>query len=180
MTVTESPVQTHGAGGYCRGCRCGICRRAHALSINRWRVKRARRGTLVTDAALTAERLRSVYAAVGSWQRVGNLLGCSLQAAWHLAHQRRMVRLDTAAKVEELWNVYCAPIERDRRRWPVGPLLERIHKAHGSLNALPNGNMRRNLYRAEWLTSATADRYAVALGWLPDEIWPDWYEEEVA
>lgn len=66
--------------------------------------------------------------------------------------------------------------DRTRAIWPTRPLLEAIARRHEYLNRLPNGNMRRNLYRADQLTTATADRYAIALGFMPHEVWPDWYQ----
>jgi hypothetical protein len=68
---------------------------------------------------------------------------------------------------------------RDSRAatWPVEPLMERIRGTYGDLGVLPNSSMRQHLHRSEFLSTSTADRYAVELGWLPEEIWSDWFSE---
>ncbi len=62
-------------------------------------------------------------------------------------------------------------------RWPLEPLMEAAgHPAAGTLAARA-GVTARTVWR--WhhrgLTDTQADRTAVALGYHPANIWPDWY-----
>ena len=182
MTLAVEGGFGHGLRSYLgpSRCRCEVCRSANTAHHKRYVVTVARQGGLMwLDATETARRLHEIREAAGSWVRVGELLGVSTQAAWHLANRRRRCRRETAAAVERLWEDHCAPVVK--RRWPVGPLRDELCRSYGALTSAPLSSAdRRYLYRAETLDTARADRVCLACGLFPEWVWEDWYSLEPA
>lgn len=85
-----------------------------------------------------------------------------------------------AAKAAKVRRLSQRP-PRDNRRFPVSPVIRAAVLRYGSLNNMPNTYMRRALIAARnektdgCISAVCADRYAVALGKHPAELWPDWY-----
>lgn len=61
-------------------------------------------------------------------------------------------------------------------RLPLAPLVER----YGSVSALARALGRDRIVVSKWnthgLPAVSADTVAVAVGFHPVEVWPDWYE----
>jgi hypothetical protein len=162
---------------YQYGDRSPETRAAATLIRKQHRVTVARHGPRMVDAAVTRRQLQALHRR-WSWYQLERMLPHRRGALAAISRgDIRKVRVSTAAAVDALWLDVCGPQPADPPRWPTQPLRQAIERRYGALNRLENTNLRRNLYKTTLLTSATADRYAIQLGWLPHEIWPDWLEE---
>lgn len=67
----------------------------------------------------------------------------------------------------------CSAVPKSTR-WPVEPLI----RLAGGYSALQDKTGRGNVARAirEGLTDLLADRWAVACGFHPEQVWPGWVE----
>ena len=85
-------------------------------------------------------------------------------------------------------SLYHAPRCATDRQWPTGPLLAAADRLHSTLTwrdtedavraALGVSRDTLRLWRKvpAMLTDEQADRYAVALGLHPSQVWPGWDE----
>lgn len=66
---------------------------------------------------------------------------------------------------------FAPVLEIVNRRWP-----DRFQNGDG-VNSLPVKARQRYLraHHDGWISERVADRLAVSLGYLPSEIWPNWY-----
>lgn len=168
MTMTD-------VSRYGRGHRDPAARAAATAATKRWRVRKARHGYMMVDAALTRHQLRMLHRRL-TWVEMERMLPVTKRTLMHLAKgEIARTNRSTADAVEALWFDYCADVEKDRRRWPILPFKEAVIARYGSVRALGNTNAQRQIRRGTDISTKRAENYAESLGMLPVEIWHDWY-----
>ena len=176
---------------YTNGCHCDECRAAMTFHNKKLRLNWRRRGSTLVDSEPLIRVLDYAIKAgftLGEIERRAGLSENYLNGI-RSGNRSKKMRQDYLEQVfraleavvagqREALDDMMASIQyargrkdSDSRRWPASALRERVITCYGALNNLPNGNMRRNLYRQEWLSSETADKYAAALGWTAEEVW---------
>ena len=68
------------------------------------------------------------------------------------------------------------------RIYPAQPLIDAAREAseHALANRLGIGGYTWAIAKAEGLTEAQADTWAVRCGWHPSNIWPEWWDHAPA
>lgn len=163
---------------YARGDRDDAARAAATLSTKHWRVRCAHFGSQSEDAAPTRRRLKMLHRRISFYQ-MAQILPISARHLGYIAEGKvKRVTLPTAEAVEGLWVDMCAPVEKDRRRWPIEPLKKAVESRYGTVKGLGNTNMARQIWKGGDISTKVAEKYADHMGLLPVEIWGlSWYQD---
>lgn len=174
-------IYGHGTNArYEAGCREACCRIPHTAAMKQWRVDTERNGKRLVPAQEAALQIKQLRKAGWSTPKVAAELGlCHYKHLQQIASGRwPTINRTLAQAIEDLWEDICAPLPVDTRRWPIEPLKAAVIARYGSLRALGNTNLARNIHRHAMLSTQTAERYAESLDLHPTELWGmAWYEE---
>ena len=188
----------HGTNAhYQGGCHCDECKRAHKIEQNKWLRKVGKYGPRRVSPEPTMNAVRHLRAAGVTWQEIARRAGCGLRSYDNFAkatylnvgtrdrihRAMRDALADLAERVADAEAALAFAGERPRQRaqamWPTAPLLEWVKTHDISLADCLPASDRRYLYRYGMLDTGRADRCALALGVMPQDIWgPAWWDDE--
>lgn len=185
MTITDSTR-------YINGDRDPAARKARA-TYEAVRLNNLRRlGPLLIDSAPLQAALATAHAGGISYSEIAPLAGvsanhlrCLAAGDYALTQRRKATRVANvlrAIAVERMDSLqdcldHLAVLEgRDcsERRWATADLFAYLERNELSVKGLLAEPDRRYLYRYPMLDTGRADRMALALGAMPEEIWEDW------
>lgn len=168
MTATDT-------SRYARGARDDAARAAATMATKRWRIRVEREGPQRVTPGPTRRQLRALHKRM-TWLELETILPVNRWTFIRIDQGRaKHVSRTTAEAIEALWLDVCAPVEKDRRRWPIEPLKKAVESRYGTVKGLGNTNMARQIWKGTDITTKTAEKYAETIGLLPVEVWTDWY-----
>jgi hypothetical protein len=159
-------------------CRCQVCTAANTLRTKRQRLRYARSGPQLVPAEPVRKQLLELNKTL-SYRKIAALIGIGV-ANYMTPNgialgQRKMVNRRVADAIAALYEERCAEVPYDWRRWPTEPLRQAVIARYGSLQASGDPNLARLVNRSKSILTDTAEQCAERHGWLPHELWSDWY-----
>lgn len=189
----------HDNTAYQSGCRCGTCRAAHTLYMNRYRQRREANGGKTTERGIRGGHLFQPCDLVSAQivdlrarltvRRIAAECGISTRTVRELQLRLRdRVHPRVASQVQALWDDTCGACE-PLGRLPVAPLraaaVRRFpppdgpHDQRVGLAHILSEAERRALYRSQTFDVGRAEELCRKLGFYPEDVWgPDWLAPE--